>query len=343
MEKLLTVKDLAGYLQMSRGKIYKLAQQGRIPVSRVQNQWRFRREKINAWLEAHELGTTTVSQFPVLQTPVKAEPFLKWAGGKGQLLKQYKAFFPLEFNNYLEPFLGGGAVCFHLFSTARIASDKGVFLIDLNEELINCYLVIKEDVEKLIGILSSARFKNEKRTFYRIRAEEPDDRFERAARIIYLNRTCFNGLYRVNSKGKFNVPFGRYGNPLICNSENLRAVSLILRTNLEILCDDFDKCLQFAEKEDFVYFDPPYQPLSKTSNFTGYTKDSFSEREQNRLCKAFKKLDKKGCNVMLSNSDTSFVRKLYRDYRIETTFAKRTINCRASGRGKITELVILNY
>ena len=343
MDKLLTVRDIAEYLQMSKEKIYKLAQQGKIPVSRIENQWRFRFDKIDAWLEANELGTIPPIIQPITaQLVSKAQPFLKWAGGKGQLLKQYEAFFPLKFNNYIEPFVGGGAVFFHLYNTARVSNGKRAILIDSNEELINCYLTIKADVNKLIRVLSNPKFKNEEGVYYKIRAEEPKNKFERAARAIYLNKTCFNGLYRVNSQNKFNVPFGGYKNPTICKSENLRAVSLAL-TNVEILLGDFEKCLDFAKRGDFIYFDPPYQPLNKTSSFTSYTKNSFGERDQQKLCEVFKKLDKRRCKVMLSNSDTPFIRKLYKDFKIETVFAKRAINCNGSERGEITELVILNY
>lgn len=343
MDRLLTVKDVAEYLQMSKEKVYKLAQQGKIPVSRIENQWRFRLEKINVWLEVNELGTLSIrTESKSLEKVAKADPFLKWAGGKGQLLKQYEEFFPSDFNNFFEPFIGGGAVFFYLFNAGRLQDRKKIFLIDSNEELINCYSVIKEDVEKLIKILNSPKFINREETFYKIRAEEPKEKFERAARTIYFNKTCFNGLYRVNSKGKFNVPFGGYKNPLICNSRNLVAVSLALQ-NVEILCGDFDKCLEFAKREDFIYFDPPYQPLNKTSSFTSYTKEPFGEKEQVKLSKIFRELDKIGCKVMLSNSDTSFIRKLYKNFRIEVVLAKRAINCKASGRGAIKELVILNY
>ncbi len=272
---------------------------------------------------------------------IKPEPFLKWAGGKSQLLKQFECFLPPKFNNYLEPFVGGGAVFFYLYNTGRLKGKK-IILIDSNEELINCFLVIKENVERLISILKGPKYVNKKEVYYRIRAEEPKDRFERAARTIYLNKTCFNGLYRVNSKGKFNVPFGRYKNPLICDSRNLRAVSIALK-NVKILCDDFEKSLEYAGKGDFIYFDPPYQPLSKTSNFTSYTKDGFGEAEQRRLYCVFHELDKRGCKVMLSNSNTDFIKRLYRRYRLERVKANRAINCKAEGRGKIEELVILNY
>jgi DNA adenine methylase len=290
------------------------------------------------------MSTVTLStpQIATFQIAARAEPFLKWAGGKGQLLKQYETFFPKEFNNFLEPFVGGGAVFFYLFNNGRLQGKKKIYLIDSNEELINCYLVIKEDVEKLIKILSSPKFINTEGTFYKIRAEEPKNKFERAARTIYLNKTCFNGLYRVNSKGKFNVPFGGYKNPLICNSRNLIAVSSALQ-NVEILCGDFDRCLKIAKKEDFIYFDPPYQPLNKTSSFTSYTKEPFGEREQAKLSKVFRELDKIGCKIMLSNSDTSFIRRLYKNFRVEVVLAKRAINCKPSGRGAIKEIVILNY
>ncbi len=343
MDKLLTVKDVAGYLQMSKEKVYKLAQQGKIPVSRIENQWRFRLEKVNAWLELNELSSPSVlTEIRPLEITAKAEPFLKWAGGKGQLLKQYEVFFPEKFNNYLEPFVGGGAVFFYLHNTSRLNNGKRIILIDSNYELVNCYLAIKKNVNKLIVILSSSKFVNKENVYYKIRKEEPQDEFERAARTIYLNKTCFNGLYRVNSQGKFNVPFGGYKNPLICDTENLIAVSRVLQ-NVEILCADFERCLEFAKRGDFIYFDPPYQPLSKTSSFTSYTKAPFSEKDQHRLFFIFKELDKIGCKVMLSNSDTHLIRKLYKGFRIEVVYAKRAINCKASGRGEISELVILNY
>lgn len=219
---------------------------------------------------------------------------------------------------------------------------KRIVLIDSNHELINCYLNIKEDVEKLINILNTPKFINDKDVYYEVRAEELTDKFEKAARTIYLNKTCFNGLYRVNRKGKFNVPFGRYKNPMICNPDNLRSVSLALR-NVEVVCGGFENCLEFAERDDFVYFDPPYQPLSRTSSFTSYTKDSFSEEDQNKLCQIFRELDERGCKIILSNSDTPLIRELYKDFRVDVAIAKRAINCKAAGRGPINELIILNY
>ena len=342
MDRLLTVRDVAEYLQMSKEKVYKLAQQGKFLFPELKTNGDLGL-KINTWLKVNELGTISVfTESKPLEIVTKADPFLKWAGGKGQLLKQYEALFPEKFNNYFEPFVGGGAVFFYLYNTGNLNNDKKVILLDSNEELINCYLAIKENVNRLIAVLSGPKFVNKKEIYYKIRAEDPLDKFERAARTIYLNKTCFNGLYRVNSQGKFNVPFGGYRNPLICNTENLRAVNRVLQ-NVEILCGGFERSLEFVKRGDFIYFDPPYQPLSKTSSFTSYTRDSFGEKDQNSLCFVFKELDKIGCTVMLSNSDTSFIRKLYKDFRIEVVFAKRAINCKASGRGAISELVILNY
>lgn len=272
----------------------------------------------------------------------KAEPFLKWAGGKSQLLEQYKEFIPRDFNNYIEPFVGGGAVYFHLLNSGYFTDGKKIVLIDSNDELINCYQVIKENVERLISMLLNSKFQNRKDIYYKIRDENPQDQIERAARTIYLNKTCFNGLYRVNSKGKFNVPFGRYKNPLLCDSKNLKAVNEALK-KVEILYNDFEISIEFVYKDDFIYLDPPYQPISKTANFTSYTRNSFGQNEQIRLHEFYKTLDSMKCNVMLSNSDTPFIRELYKDYRIEVVSARRAINCKAEGRGKINELVILNY
>ncbi|HRU39583.1 MAG TPA: DNA adenine methylase, partial [Candidatus Goldiibacteriota bacterium] len=267
------------------------------------------------------------------ERPIKAEPFLKWAGGKGQLLNDFVRLFPAKFNNYMEPFVGGGAVFFYLHSNGLLDGKKSV-LIDSNKDLITAYKSIK-DINKLktiIKALSNGKYLNNEDNFYKVRKEEPKSEVEKTARLIYLNKTCFNGLYRVNSKGKFNVPFGRYNNPLICDSENLNAVNNAL-ANTELVNGDFTIALEYAEKGDFVYFDPPYQPVSKTANFTGYTKNSFGEKDQQRLAEVYKKLDKRGCKLMLSNSDVKFIRGLYKGYRIEIVKAKRMINCKAAKRG----------
>lgn len=266
------------------------------------------------------------------------EPFVKWAGGKSQMLDQYAAFFPPKYNKYLEPFVGGGAIFFHL-------KPREAVLSDLNEDLMECYLIVKNNVRKLIESLKQFQTKHSKEFFYKLRDDYNCNllhKIERAAVFIYLNKTGFNGLYRVNSKGEFNVPFGNYKNPTIFNEDNLLAVSGLLK-NAELHTMSFEKVLNYAETNDFIYLDPPYYPLNGTSKFTSYTKDNFLEKEQKKLAEVFRELDKRGCKVMLSNSNTEFIKNLYQDYRNETVNANRFINCDGTKRGIITELVILNY
>ncbi len=268
-----------------------------------------------------------------------ASPIVKWAGGKTQLLKHYSRLFPAEFNRYYEPFLGGGAVFFHL--VAKNPNLRAT-LSDQNVELINCYNMIKNELPSVIRYLK--KHKNDSEHFYKVRAQDVDDLSpaERAARLIFLNKTCFNGLYRVNRKGQFNVPFGRYENPKICDEVNLRAAERAL-CNAKINTANFEAVASLAKKGDFVYLDPPYQPLSTTSSFTGYTRNSFGEADQIRLANMFKKLTDKGCYAMLSNSDTPFIRELYEDFNIETVYANRAINSKADKRGRVAEVAILNY
>lgn len=266
--------------------------------------------------------------------------FVKWAGGKKQLLSQFERFFPSLINRYFEPFVGGGAVAFHILGNYK---PKEVYLFDINEELINCYNQIKKNPTKLISMLQEHKTKHNEEYFYKIRNLNPKqlDKLERASRFIYLNKTCFNGLYRVNSKGGFNVPMGKYMNPLISPKEDITQINLLLK-NAKIKCSSFKEVLKFAKKGDFVYFDPPYYPLKKGA-FTTYTKDNFLEKEQIELAETFKKLDKKGCKVMLSNSDTEFIKSLYKDYNLSFVKATRMINCNGQDRGKINEVVITNY
>ena len=265
-------------------------------------------------------------------------PFLKWAGGKRQLLSQIDQYLPLLFNKYIEPFVGGGALFFYLLP-------ENAILIDNNPVLINAYNVIKENVEELIELLS--QHKNEKKYYYEWRNIDRTEEFknwsnvEKASRTIYLNRCCYNGLYRVNSKGQFNTPFGFYKNPNYCNKENLRAVNKFLQ-NIKILHGSFEICLDYAEKDDLIYFDPPYVPLSKTANFTSYTKESFKKKSQIKLFNIFKKLDDIGCKLILSNSYNEFNLDLYKNYNIITLKARRVINSNAKKRGFIKEVLILN-
>ena len=269
----------------------------------------------------------------------KPHPFLKWAGGKRQLIPQMKKYFPKHFNKYIEPFIGGGAVFFHMLPEKAI-------LIDINEELINCFKVIKNNVKELIELLKN--HKNEKKYYYKIRSLDRTHEtynklsdVEKASRAIYLNRCCYNGLYRVNSKGQFNVPFGKYKNPNFCDEKNLMAVNRVLK-NVDIFHGPFEKCLDFADKDDFIYFDPPYHPISETSSFTSYTKENFGKESQKMLFNVFEILDERGCRLMLSNSYNPFIIELYKEYKIIFLNAKRAINSIANKRGFIKEILVLN-
>lgn len=266
-------------------------------------------------------------------------PFLKWAGGKSQLLSTFDQYLPTDFNCYFEPFVGGGAMFFHLAGRGLIGKAK---LSDLNEELVNAYMMVRDYPDRLIARL--AKHRNDEDYFYKLRALDTKtlDNLERASRLIYLNKTCFNGLYRVNRQGQFNVPFGYYKNPRTCDVDNLQATSNALATT-KLHCGQFEATLATARRGDFVYLDPPYQPISSTANFTSYTSSCFASADQERLAQMVRKLDRKGCRIMLSNSDNDFIRTLYRDFRIETVYATRAINCRGDRRGKITEVLVLNY
>jgi DNA adenine methylase len=275
-------------------------------------------------------------------TPPK--PFVKWAGGKGQLIDKLKPFFPEKFGTYFEPFLGGGAVFFSLLVSAR---QFDAFLSDTNKELITTYSVIKDEPERLISTLARHKECYERAPedyFYAVRESEPTFNVEIAARLIFLNKTCFNGLYRVNSKGKFNVPFGRYRNPAICDKENLKAVSNALRwSKAKIACLDYSEAAKQAKKDDFLYFDPPYHPVSKTANFTAYTQSGFSPKDQENLAKLCKELSDRGCKVLVSNSNTEDVLSLYDDkerFVVQTVPAMRAINCKGNLRSGHSELII---
>jgi len=267
------------------------------------------------------------------------KPFIKWAGGKRQLLNQLIANLPEDFNNYQEFFLGGGALYFKLWSMDRI---KKAFINDSNKELINCYLIIKSRLSELIEELKDSKYKNETHIFYAIRALQPEDSIERAARFIYLNKTAYNGLYRVNKSGKFNVPFGKYKNPKFLDEENLMLVSEALK-KAEILHTDFSKVLDYARENDFAYFDPPYYPLTDTAKFTSYTADTFTGKDQERLKEVVDKLTGREVKVLVSNSHTDFIYNLYKNYRSVEVHAIRAINCKADSRGKVSELILANW
>lgn len=276
-----------------------------------------------------------------VQKNITTPTFIKWAGGKTQLLSQFEKFFPTQFNRYYEPFLGSGAVFFYI---KKLYPEKEFFLSDNNPELINCYEFVKNDLEGLLELLREHRSKHNKEYYYSQRNMDINNlsKIESAARFIYLNKTCFNGLFRVNSKGKFNVPIGSYKNPSIFKEKDMvKAHKLLQDVTLKTML--FEEIINFALPDDFIYFDPPYYPLSPTSNFTSYTSTSFSEKDQQRLAEVYRELDKKGCLLMLSNSYSNFILELYSDYRIEKVSAKRMINCNGNGRGAIAEAVILNY
>ena len=299
-----------------------------------------------------------------------AHPFLKWAGGKTQLLRQLSGRLPPEIKNgelanYVEPFVGGGAVFFYL--NQRFPFNQSS-IFDANEELILSYRVIKKSTKKLIYALESLEsayysksHEDRERLYYYVRdsfnKKKPEINFHkadsewvmRAAQSIFLNRTCYNGLFRVNRMGEFNVPYGRYKNPQILNKDNLNDVAKLLKTT-KIILGDFTKCKKFVDHKTFVYLDPPYRPLNDTSSFTAYSKAGFVDKDQERLAGFFKELDEKGAKIMLSNSDPRnensddcFFDELYADYTIERVPARRIINCNGSHRGEINELIITNY
>ncbi len=299
-----------------------------------------------------------------------AKPFLKWAGGKGQLLDRFQKLYPQalqenKIENYYEPFLGSGAVFFDMVQNYNV---EHAYLYDTNPDLIITYQVIRKDVESLIERLYLLQTKyipldksQRQQYFYELRTAynlqrnnvDPDEYseqwLERAAQLIFLNRTCFNGLYRVNSRGEFNTPVGDYKNPKICDKENLRAVHRILKKT-KIQHADFTQVEVDLKKNSFVYFDPPYRPISKTASFKAYGKEDFSDKRQRELAELFARLDKKGACVLLSNSDPknndpgdNFFDDLYRDYSVIRVPAKRIINSNPSKRGAVNEIIVTNY
>ncbi len=283
----------------------------------------------------------------VTENNLAAGPFLKWAGGKSSMIEQYREFFPDErINTYFEPFLGSGAVFFYL---RGIDFARQYCLSDINDELINAYRILRDRPDELLALLAYHQVMHSKEHYYAVRATDRMDGWPgsaevvaRAARMIYLNKTCYNGLWRVNSKGQFNVPIGRYKNPPIHDEERLRASSAVLQT-VSITAAPIYEAMRDAGAGDFVYFDPPYVPLNETSDFTAYYEGGFSAEDQRELAMIFKDLDRRRCLLMLSNSDTPFVRELYEGYRIETVRSQRRINSNADNRGPVDEVVVLNY
>jgi len=271
------------------------------------------------------------------------QPFTKWTGGKRQLLEELRSYMPETYGRYFEPFVGGGALFFDL------APEQAV-INDFNEELINAYRQIKNNPAELINLLIKHKENNSKDYYLALRSADRDGRIsrmtgvERAARILYMLRVDFNGLYRVNSKNQFNVPYGRYKNPKIVDVDLLYQISEYLNENdIEILQTDFAEAVKDAQTGDFVYFDPPYIPLNETSSFTSYTHEGFSYEEQVRLRDTFKELTERGVYAMLSNSSSPLVEELYKDFNIYFVEAQRTNGAKSSSRGKISEIIVTNY
>ena len=297
-------------------------------------------------------------------TDRSAKPFVKWAGGKGQLIKEIEKYYPFEKGNitkYAEPFVGGGAVLFDILNKYDL---KEVYISDINVELMNTYQVIKNNVDNLIKSLYSIQnefikldtdnrraYYNEKRERFnnlKVSAEE-NINIEKSALMIFLNKTCFNGLFRVNKKGLFNVPMGAYKNPMICDEANLRVISEKLK-NVTIVCGDYKKAANFIDENTFVYFDPPYRPITNTASFTAYNENNFNDKHQIELANFVNEMHKKGAKIVISNSDPKnvnenddFFDSMYSRYNINRVEASRMINCQAQSRGKIKELLISNF
>ncbi len=292
------------------------------------------------------------------------KPFLKWAGGKGQLLKEIEKYYPFDngvITKYAEPFVGGGAVLFDILSKYDL---DYIYISDINAELINTYVIVRDHIEELIKFLKKYQLEyvpletEDRKSYYMTKRERFNDlkvndneaeNIEKAALMIFLNKTCFNGLYRVNKKGLFNVPMGAYKNPLICDEKNLRAVSEKLQ-NVKIVCGDYRKSAEFIDEHTFVYFDPPYRPLTETASFTAYTENLFNDEEQIELAEFVECMHKKGAKIVVSNSDPKnsnteddFFDRIYSAHKIKRVEATRMINCNSESRGKIKELLISNF
>lgn len=280
-----------------------------------------------------------------------AKPFVKWVGGKGKLVPELEKYFPKKFNRYFEPFVGGGALFYEVIQKNNIVFSS---INDINKKLIVTYKQIQQDPKKIISLLKNIEneykklsLEEQKEYFYTIRKKynkESLDNITIAVYLIFLNKTCFNGMYRENSKGEYNIPFGDQKNPTICDEKNILAVSKCLK-NTEINNLSFEEAVEKCKKGDYIYFDPPYYPINATSSFTSYSKNSFGPREQEKLRNVFIKLARKGCFVMLSNSNTDFIKEIYKEYKdyFKYIYATRSINSNGNKRGKILEIVITNY
>jgi DNA adenine methylase len=286
--------------------------------------------------------TESVQRLPQTKAGDKARPFLQWVGGKREMIPQYQAYLPTQFGDYYEPFLGGGAMFFHLEPRKAVIADN-------NPELIKAYEAIRDHPTEIIDLLQLLRRKHCKELYMSIRAFDRKvdifkqlKNYEIAARMIYLNQTCFNAVYRVNKFGQFNVPIGSSLNRVICDPLAIRKASISLQS-ARVECADFAEVLSSAKTGDFVYLDPPYYPVSEYSDFTRYTKEKFYQKDQTRLRDIFKDLASRGCQVMLSNSDSQVIRDLYADFNIHTVYSGRNLSSKSTSRGKVPEIVVTSY
>ncbi len=351
----ISAKETATKWNISQRRVATLCSEGRVVGATLVG---------NTWIIPHNaIKPADARTKEALCESNDAKPFLKWAGGKGQLLKEIEQYYPFAKNTtitkYAEPFLGGGAVLFDVLNRFKLSE---VYISDINQDLIEAYIAIRDNVDKLIGLLKALQ-----EQFYLHPPEERKDEYlvmrsqfnsdkvkrkysiEHAALMIFLNKTCFNGLYRVNRKGEFNVPMGSYKNPLICDENNLRRVSEKLQ-GAKIICADYKESADFIDEKTFVYFDPPYRPLTPTANFTSYTEGMFDDENQLELANFVQELDKKGAKIVASNSDPkntnendNFFDDAYRRQKIRRVSATRMINRNSDKRGKINELLISNF
>jgi len=337
------VKSLRNYRMISQLELSILSGIDRTQISKIES------GKINVTLEtidklsrALNIPISTLLNF---NNDIKIRPFVKWAGGKTQILDKIEKLMPKEYNRYFEPFIGGGALLFHL-------TPKEAYINDSNEELVSVYKCLQNDEMylKLLEKLNEHEENHNEDYFYEIREMDRDENFkklplyERAARMIYLNKSCFNGLYRVNSKGYFNVPSAKRDKVNTYDRKNMPLLKQYFTHNkIYVTCTDFEEAVINADKGDFVYFDPPYDTLDDKNSFTSYSKVSFGKGEQARLAHVYKDLSSRGVNVMLSNHNTQYINELYKEFNIHIINAKRMINSKGDGRGEIEEVIITNY
>lgn len=315
-------------------------------IKKLADRFQINLQIVNSWKEIEGFSDFESWEIAIKEHEhlIKAQPLVKWVWGKRQLISQFSRLLPPpeKYNDYFEPFLGWGAVYFSI-------QKKRAFLSDVNAELINMYKVVKENPEKLIKFLKTLSY--DKECYYAVRAWDRQagwikkyNAVKRAGRFLYLNKTCFNWLHRVNSRGEFNVPIWWYKNPDFVQETNIRNISKLLeKTDADIRCESFERILEKAKPRDFIYFDPPYDTLSNTANFTNYDVSGFGKDMQVKLAETYKELDKRWCLLMLSNHDTPFIRELYKGFGFELVKARRSVNRNISGRNWINELVILNY